>query len=476
MNNPRGRNLVRQGAPSTHAARMAGIPVVPPTEDRALYEFMNAVKERLEVRDGGRGNPFEKAVTFRDLKELGLSGEQLPADANGVAPRVLLKDPTGGFVTITVNEFLESIRNTLAYKNLLKRLDDPTRFDSMPPEIQEILVASIAEEAGKRGAALQEIEKTIQTAEKSLAYKIQQTTASLSGSMAGVRSTVFASATQTRAQAGRVTQVQARLDGFNGGTATVETVMTANASRVTGLAAEYYVKLNAGKKAAGFSLAVSEDPTGINSSAFIIQADKFAIVGAAETLADPKNPPATRIPLAIDAITGKIYLTGAVQVDGSLVVSGTITAAQMAANSITAANGAIANLAVTNAKIADLAVTNAKIGDLAVDTLKIGNNAVTIPASSSGGYSASVSLTVPGTDPVDVMLAATFTQGTGRNGFLWSLKVDGASVQDEQPIENTTGGMSRRAYLPAGTHTFAIVAAVSTGSAACGITVLVVRR
>jgi phage minor structural protein len=72
---------------------------------------------------------------------------------------------------------------------------------------------------------------------------------------------------------------------------------------------------------------------------------------------------------------------------GKLIVDGTITATEMAANSITAANAAIANLAVEKAKIANLAVGNAaidnlsvsngKIGNLAVDTAQIDNGAIT---------------------------------------------------------------------------------------------------
>lgn len=77
---------------------------------------------------------------------------------------------------------------------------------------------------------------------------------------------------------------------------------------------------------------------------------------------------------------------------GSLIVDGSITASELAANTITAASGVIADAAITNAKIdrvsanklvvasadiADLAVTNAKIASATITGAKIANATIT---------------------------------------------------------------------------------------------------
>lgn len=54
--------------------RRAKLPALPPvqTNDVQLKRWMEAVAERLEVREGTRGDEDERAVTVKDLKEWGL--------------------------------------------------------------------------------------------------------------------------------------------------------------------------------------------------------------------------------------------------------------------------------------------------------------------------------------------------------------------------------------------------------------------
>ena len=135
---------------------------------------------------------------------------------------------------------------------------------------------------------------------------------------------------------------------------------------------------------------------------------------------------------------------------GSKIIANTITASQMAAGSITAANGAIA--------------------DLTVSTLKIADEAVTIPRSAVGTYSATVGVSVP--YAANYHIIATFTQGTSRNGELIYLAVDGAILTAEAPQDGTTGAMGRVAYLTPGYHTVSVYAANYVGTMACSLLVL----
>lgn len=51
---------------------LPGIPDPGPGPDPQARAVLNALKEIVEVREGRRGNPLDRAVTMRDLVELGL--------------------------------------------------------------------------------------------------------------------------------------------------------------------------------------------------------------------------------------------------------------------------------------------------------------------------------------------------------------------------------------------------------------------
>ena len=61
-------------ADSPANSRPAKLPaiVIPAGLDRSMAALLAAVKERLEVREGERGNPFERSVTVRDLVDAGV--------------------------------------------------------------------------------------------------------------------------------------------------------------------------------------------------------------------------------------------------------------------------------------------------------------------------------------------------------------------------------------------------------------------
>jgi hypothetical protein len=308
-NNPRDRNLVQVGAPSTQRAQLPGIPLVPTNTDPALARFLQAVKERLEVREGSRGNPWEKTVTKRDLREMGL--EQFSqtitsgGDVDGSAASAgLLVKSKAGVIKVGVDEFVDSLRRSRAFKDLMKRLDDPTRFDTMPARIQEILLNSIAEEAAKRGADVQYFEEKLQTTEESLALRVTEVTAAVETSAAGLRDLEFAYATSTEAQAGKITQIEASLGNYyqdgKPGKASLEQEMIVQTDALKGLYSKYQVKVQAGGEFGGFSLSAYEDPNSEadSISQFLIAADKFAIV----------SPDGKQFPFGVDK--DGVYIRG----------------------------------------------------------------------------------------------------------------------------------------------------------------------
>lgn len=67
--------LLDNSAANSQPAKLPALPEVPRGVDRAMYQLLEAIKERLEVREGSRGNKFEKVVTERRLVEF-LKGDE----------------------------------------------------------------------------------------------------------------------------------------------------------------------------------------------------------------------------------------------------------------------------------------------------------------------------------------------------------------------------------------------------------------
>ncbi len=305
----------------TGAAKLPGLPVLR-TQDQALHKWCQAVAEHLEVRAGSRGNPAERGVTQRELLAATSAFDYMKADKSAtVSAGDVVLDLGGGLtVVVAVDAFAQSIFDSRLYKDMMKRLDDQSRFDDVPEEVRKILLLDIAEEAARRGADVVRLEKKIHTESQSLAYTVEEVTAAIDRVSSGVRETAYASAQANLATAGKVTQVQARLDNFNGGgpgTATIEQKMSTIASNVTGLLAEYTIKVQAGGVfgSLGLSAVSPADPTKPSYSQFLVAADVFGIVFPGNA----GGADAKRIPFGIDSnglyMNSDVYIKGTMRVD-----------------------------------------------------------------------------------------------------------------------------------------------------------------
>ena len=149
----------------TGVARLPALPKVN-LQDPALATWVNAVTERLQVREGERGNDNERAVTLRELRAM--SGQMegitnLLAEGKTAGDGEALLDLGGGMsATVRVEAFARSILESRLFQSLAKTLDDPSRFDHLAQEIRDELVRSIADEASKRGAAIRDVQTIIQ--------------------------------------------------------------------------------------------------------------------------------------------------------------------------------------------------------------------------------------------------------------------------------------------------------------------------
>lgn len=154
--------------------------------------------------------------------------------------------------------------------------------------------------------------------------------------------------------AASIATVQSRLD--SGDFAAVKAESSASASAVTGLSAQWTVKLDVGGKVSGFGIA-SSSPTG-TGSLFEIRADKIAFA------APYGGTAASIVPFIVDTVNNLVVM------DGAYIKNATINTAQIANAAVD--NAKIANAAINTAKIQDLAVTSAKINDLSADKITTG--------------------------------------------------------------------------------------------------------
>jgi hypothetical protein len=307
-------------------SRPAKLPALSPvnTGNPALDTLLRQMIERMDVREGSRGDPMEKVVTHREMKALGLDSDQIGAAGlsrgvvGGSRGGVMVQTPGGSFTRVPYDVFADELRKTALYRDLMQSINSVNRFDGVPQEVRAILLSSLADEAAQWGAEIRRLDKKIQSETESLAYTVETITAAVSGAAAGVREVSFASATANAATAGKITQVTARLNDFSDGTpgtATIEQKMTATASKTTGLGAQYTLKVGTGGKYAGIGLASETSTAGVSTSAIIFSTDKFALVGPNEIIADPANPPVNRLPFGYDSATNTLFINGQVRIN-----------------------------------------------------------------------------------------------------------------------------------------------------------------
>lgn len=315
-------NRVQSTAQATQRATLPGLEL-PRDVTTAQARFNRAVKEHLEVRQGTRGNPYERGLTLRDvdarLQSLGLTvsvSAAVPRTASGGG--VATVGPGGTQTFIPFEALAEKLRSTKLFTDLTRRIDDPARFDDLPERTRALLLEDIAQVRQQADASIRRVDDVIKTATESFAQTVTTVQANISSAAAGVRQVHFASASLNRATAGLVTTITARLDNFTGGapgTATVESKMTAIADRATGLEAQIVFKVQTNGAAAGLGVAATTSAAGNSTSAILLQADKIAFISPSDTIPDPLVPPVNRVPFGVDLVNDVVYINGQVRIN-----------------------------------------------------------------------------------------------------------------------------------------------------------------
>jgi hypothetical protein len=432
----------------TGAAKLPGIPKIS-VADAALQQWIRAVTEWIEVRTGSRGNTAERAVTQRELDALAgqlnfKTGIPTPAPGETVIPI-----GNGLYATLSIEAFANSIRNTQLYRDLMRSIDDPARFDGLAVPLRELIATSIASEAAARGTAVTRVEISSSTANEAIAAIVEEVTAALGLTTTGIRDTMAAFASETASQGIAVTQIESSLGNYyqdgSPGRASLEETLSTQASLTEGLSAQYTLKVSAGGALAGFGIAATE-VDGTPSSAFIISAEKFAIVSPTYTGGLTNSPDVANVPFGIDS--GGIYLNGQVRINAQT-KSVKLTASTYVYN---ASTGSPTSITITANLLGGL--TGTATFFIVGGTLSGTGNTRTLSTSSIATTGATITATITDafgtyTDLISIGYVANGSAGaTGATGTRGSIQlyISGSSWSDtaaNDAITSATGSSTR---------------------------------
>lgn len=158
------------------SAKLPGLQPVR-TGDPAQDRFLEAVRERLEVREGVRGDPLEAVVLQRDLVELGIKKQSRVALPDG-KPGFVTQLADGSFSAISADELVSRLESTDWYRSLASApggVTDNTR---------QSILSAITEEISKRGAEDRRLDSVMAGIREELLRKIGDLAARVSGASA----------------------------------------------------------------------------------------------------------------------------------------------------------------------------------------------------------------------------------------------------------------------------------------------------
>jgi predicted nucleic acid-binding Zn-ribbon protein len=211
------------------------------------------------------------------------------------------------------------------------------------------------------------------TSQSSDITSLQSSVTSLNTSVSGNATAISGIETRVTANEGDITSQATALTSLTSTVGTNTTSITNQQTTINGIKAQYTVTIDNNDHISGFGL-VSDIIDGNPTSAFIVNADQFAIGGAGVITDEyPFVVYTTNTNVTKDGETYTIPAGAYIQ--DAFIQNAAIDSAQIRDAAITSAK--IDDAAITSAKIEDAAINSAKIEDLSVGTIKIASGAVT---------------------------------------------------------------------------------------------------
>lgn len=338
--------------------------------DLILYDGMDARLASAEVDiDGLQGQIVLKAATF-DLNATTARVTTAETEIDSLQGEMALRVTNAEFDSVTngldsrvgtAEVALSALGDTSAITSFVQQQSAQAHVDAADATtmLRAILNDDAAARASRGALAFAREDLTAHTnagIEAEAAQRLELAVA-VANNLASFEEEKIVRAGAESALALASETLRARLD--SGDYAAVKVQSSASASAVTGLYAQYTVKLDVNSKVSGYGLA-STGPTG-EGSAFEVRVDKFVIAASAGAAAG-------FVPFQV--------LTADTDMGGFIAPAGAY-ASKAFIQDLQVTNAKIGNLAVDTAKIADLAVATAKIANAAITTAKIGAAQIT---------------------------------------------------------------------------------------------------
>ena len=435
--------------------KVPGIPKPQADVSPALRAYLEALAEAVEIRLGRRGDPVDRAITLRELIATGLALELRgnPFDPNNPTAGPGFVDPERPIVTDVPLRPTGFTANG-AYSQIILAWDFPNYSKHSQTEIWSHTSNSLGDatltgvDTGRvfvdpvgSGVTRYYWVRHVNTAGtfgpwNSTSGTQAATATDVAHQLAVLGGAITASqlATSLAAPIGNlpantnqtIATTNSTVSGINTTVGSHSTSIQTQTESIGGLEAQYSVKIDNNGHVSGFGLS-SVTVNGTPTSAFIVRADKFAVIDPANTSIGLTNsPPADTIPFFISG--GTTYIKAAAILDASItnakigslgadkINAGTINADRIGADSIDAEKIRLGGSQLISQQvngvhtlmIGQTAITTANIGDAAISTLKIGQNAVTVSDAATPTFSSN-------TRDLTLAMQSDVTHGNGQN-------------------------------------------------------------
>ena len=436
---------------SAKPTKVPGFPKPPTSISAELRKFLEAIVEAIEIRLGRRGDPLDRAVTLRELIDSGIASTKaaIPFDPNNVGagnrgfqnPDDLIEtDVPMQVVGFTVAAAYSQVIISWTFPNY--RYHSQTQIWSHTSDsigdatlagvsTGRIFVDPIGSGASRYYWARHQNQENKVGPWNDTDGTLGQTATDVAHQL-GVLSNAITSSQLATSLAdpignlpantnSEINTINSSITSINSTVAGHTTSIQTNVTSIDGVEAQYSVKIDNNNHVSGFGLSSTlVDAT--QTSAFIIRAERFAIIDRANTSVGLTNSPsADVVPFVIDS--GNTYIKMAMIKDADItnakigdlsadkINAGTIGAAYIGANSIDASKVVIDGSVLVSDNstnpptltIGPTSITAAYIGNAEISTLKLAGQAVTIP--SSDGTSSAQTFTTTETE----LASVTFT-------------------------------------------------------------------
>jgi len=396
-----------------------------------IKKLLDSLREHTDVLKGNRGDPLDRAITPRDLLDMGLAkrlggvAQRLISGKNLVAsdapqnmtipPRPANFTAVGGLahVHLTWDSARDAFGNyayTAIYRHTADNLADAVQIGQTSGSF------IYSDHDVHYGVTYYYWIRFVSTADVKGPFNSSVgTSAELSEDPAELLDRLSGAITETQlfgdlndrinlidepgtGLVESVTQIASRIDDIDGSGVSLEERFVADADDITGLYGQYTLKIDVNGRVSGFGLASTE-----TASTFIINADKFAIGKPGMTDEDI-------FPFVVDTGTGQVVM------EGAFIKEATITDAHIGDLDVSKITGDTA--AFVSANIENGSITNAQIGDHIQSTsFSAGTSGWKIDKDGTAEFN-SVVIREPTLERITVVASGTYYSGSGDDRFV----------------------------------------------------------